>query len=561
MFIRIVRRPVGEAPEWVRDAWFGLLLPTKRGSPRSWPVTGVLSGQASVFARIRDRMQGRTRRLTGYAVNAKAAVDLLAETHPAAAQWWRENAPWLLTGDRYFLFDIECCEPVDGPSPADGLPDWPRAFWRACPASTGWIALLWTIATLVRVAHVMIFPGEEMRPVSSILYLSGTPVFAAFLAIWVMRLRGAALPLVSALTSLDLAWSCITFALAFVLPGAGRDPWFVSGLYFVIIAVLIGRGLAGLTSRKRRAAAIVLVIGSYVGSAALLTTDGAFWRVSAVVRPMFGQADPADAEDNVPPAIDADLLWRAQDALVRKEISNLRPRTATMMNVYAVAVAGSGVQALFSREAHEALRVAAVHFGDGDRGGAMLSNGAVDFMQTPLATRDNIAAIARGIGDKADHRRDLLFLYLTSHGSRTAELMSALPGYQTVQPISSVSTAEALHASGVARRVIVISACFAASWIPALADDNTIVITAAAKDRTSFGCDDSRRMTLFGETFLGSLAIKGISLHDAFEDAKRKISLEETRQNITASLPQAFVGRNMQALWMRNPQGTSARQP
>lgn len=78
VFIRIVRRPVGEAPEWVRDAWFGLLLPTMRGSPRSWPVSGVLSGRANVFERIRDRIQGRTRRLTGYAVNAKAAVDLLA---------------------------------------------------------------------------------------------------------------------------------------------------------------------------------------------------------------------------------------------------------------------------------------------------------------------------------------------------------------------------------------------------------------------------------------------------------------------------------------------------
>ena len=552
MFIRIVSRPVGEAPEWVRDAWFGLLLPTKRGSPRGWPVTGVLSGRANVFARIRDRILGRTRRLTGYAVNAKAAVDLLAETHPEAARWWRENAPRLLSGNRHFLFDIDCCEPVEGPSAGDDLPHWPRAFWRACPASTGWIALLWTIATLVHIAHVMIFPGEEMRPVSSILYLSGTPIFAAFLAVWVMRLRGAALPLVSALMSLDLARTCITFALAFVLPGAGRDLWFVAGVYFVIIAVLIGRGLAGLTSRKRQAAAILLVIGAYAGSASLLATDDAFWRISAVMRPMFGQPDPAATEDVEPPAIDADLLWRAQDALVRKEVSALRPRNAASLNVYAMAVAGSGVQALFSREAHEALRVAAVHFGDGDRGGAMLSNGAADFMQTPLATRDNIAAIARGIGEKADHRRDLLFLYLTSHGSRTAELMSALPGYQTVQPISSVSTAEALQKSGVTRRVIVISACFAASWIPALANDDTIVITAAAKDRTSFGCDDSRRMTLFGETFLGSLAIKGISLHDAFDDAKRKISLEETRQEITPSLPQAYVGRNMEAIWLSN---------
>ncbi len=552
VFIRIVRRPVGEAPEWVRDAWFGLMLPTMRGSPRSWPVSGVLSGRANVFERIRDRIQGRTRRLTGYAVNAKAAVDLLAANHPAAAQWWRERAPKLLTGNRHFLFDIDCCEPVEESLPADDLPDWPREFWRACPASTGWIALLWTIATLVRIAHVMIFPGEEMRPVTSVLYLSGMPVFAGFLAAWVRRLRAARLTLVSALVSLDLVMSCIALALAFILPNSWHYLWYAAGLYFLVIAVLIGRGLSGLTSRKRRAAAILVVIAANFGAASLQTMDDAFWLVSAVARPLFGQPAPPAQDDTAPPTIDADLLWRAQPALVRKEIAALRPRTAATMNVYAMAVAGSGVQALFSREAHEALRVAALHFGDGDRGGALLSNGAADFMQAPLATRDNIAAIARGIGDKADHRRDLIFLYLTSHGSRTAELMSALPNYQTVQSISSASTAEALHESGVTRRVIVVSACFAASWMPALANDDTIIITAAAKDRTSFGCDDSRRMTLFGETFLGSLAIKGISLHDAFEGAKRKISLEEIRQNITPSLPQAFVGRNMDSLWLGN---------
>jgi hypothetical protein len=98
--------------------------------------------------------------------------------------------------------------------------------------------------------------------------------------------------------------------------------------------------------------------------------------------------------------------------------------------------------------------------------------------------------------------------------------------------------------------VIVVSACYSATWIPALADDNTIVITAAAKDRTSFGCDDTRHYTVFGEAFLGSLGARNISLHDAFEDTKRKVTLEERKENVTPSLPQVFVGRNMEALWL-----------
>jgi hypothetical protein len=264
----------------------------------------------------------------------------------------------------------------------------------------------------------------------------------------------------------------------------------------------------------------------------------------------LGRSDSSQTADTQPPKIDDDVLWGAQPALIEKARAGFQPRSPGRSNVYAMAVAGSGEQALFSREAREALRVAALHFGDDSRGGALLSNGAVDLMRSPLATRANIAAIAQAVGERADHKQDLLFLYLVSHGGQTAELESDLPTYREVQAISSVSTAQALKGAGVARRIVVVSACYSATWIPALADDNTIVITAAAKDRTSFGCDDTRHFTVFGEAFLASLAARGVSLHDVFEDAKRKISVEEQKDNVTPSLPQAFVGRNMEALWM-----------
>lgn len=231
----------------------------------------------------------------------------------------------------------------------------------------------------------------------------------------------------------------------------------------------------------------------------------------------------------------------------------LRPAVPGRINVYAIAVAGSGTQAISSREAHEALRTATAHFGEENRGGILLSNGATDLMRLPLATRGNIAAAAKAIGQVADVKRDLMFVYLASHGSPLAELTSELPSYQSVQPISADSTAAALREAGVARRVIVVSACYAGTWIPALADDNTIVITASAKDRTSFGCDDSRRLTVFGEAFLGSLTAKDLSLHDAFEAARRKVAAYEREQGETPSLPQAVVGRNMTALWTGHP--------
>jgi hypothetical protein len=549
MFIKIVRRPIGESPEWVRDAWIGLSLPTIRRTPRRWRTLSISRMQSGVPFPIIDVLRGRARRVSGYPVNAKAAIDLLAEKQPAAAEWWRTNAPGFVSSRQYLLFDAECCEHLGGPKSVGDIPWGTRSLKDAYPASPGRIALLWAIATLVRMFDVMLFPGDEMRSVSSALYLGSTPIFAAFLAAWALRSRASMLHLASLLVTLDLFVTCVAFGMKFISPDPEVPYWMVAGVCFAVVIGLIARGFSGLRSRTRRTAAILLLAATYGAAGLLHGMDDQFWRLGGELRPLFGRPDPFQREENAAPEIDSDVLWGAQPGLVAKQVSTFQPRIATATNVYAMAVAGSGTQAIFSREAHEALRVAARHFGGGDRGSALLSNGAVDVMQAPLATRDNIAAVAQGIGERMDRKEDVLFLYLASHGSRTAELASELSDYHSVQPISAASTAEALRNAGISRRVVVVSACFAATWIPALADDNTIVITAAAKDRTSFGCDDSRRLTLFGETFLGSLAKRGISLSAAFDDAKQKISAKEAKEGITPSRPQAYVGRNMRSYW------------
>jgi len=50
---------------------------------------------------------------SGFAVSTLPALELLERSRPAAARWWRENAPHLLQAGRHFVFPIECCEAVD----------------------------------------------------------------------------------------------------------------------------------------------------------------------------------------------------------------------------------------------------------------------------------------------------------------------------------------------------------------------------------------------------------------------------------------------------------------
>ncbi len=109
MYVTINKRPIGEAPEWVRDAWIGLSLPMVEHRERNWPTLGVLTGPHSVLKQLWAFGLGRTKRIPGYLVDAKTAVDLLESANPAAAEWWRCNAPRLLDGKRRFVFDGEAC--------------------------------------------------------------------------------------------------------------------------------------------------------------------------------------------------------------------------------------------------------------------------------------------------------------------------------------------------------------------------------------------------------------------------------------------------------------------
>lgn len=243
-------------------------------------------------------------------------------------------------------------------------------------------------------------------------------------------------------------------------------------------------------------------------------------------------------------------LWGSQDALIANCIAQLPERAADRPNVYTVAIAPLGIQTLFAREAKTALQKLAAKYGGTARRGVLLSNGAEDLMQVPLATQQNITRVFGVIGGRMQASpNDVLIVYLTSHGGPDAALQSALPGNLPILAVTADSLAAALEQAGIRRRIIIISACFAGSWIPKLASDDTIVIAAARADRTSFGCDDSRPLTYFGEAFLTGPLSSGASLAEAFESSRRTVTQWELAQKVTPSEPQMFVGKNMQKLW------------
>ena len=111
--IRIVRRPEGEAPEWVRDAWIGLVIPLVIEHSIETKGSGVLSGPKNRLSEWLYFKLGRGRPTSGYVVYADRAVDILAVTQPEAASWWRREAAYFVRPGAQFVFDLPACEPVN----------------------------------------------------------------------------------------------------------------------------------------------------------------------------------------------------------------------------------------------------------------------------------------------------------------------------------------------------------------------------------------------------------------------------------------------------------------
>ena len=110
--IRITSVPPGEAPFAVREAWVGLELPLRGKAPRRYLGSGVLSGPRSTVQTLIHLFTFRLTVHTGFVVPSLAAIEILERTQPAAARWWRENAPHTVRPRRHFLFPPDCCERV-----------------------------------------------------------------------------------------------------------------------------------------------------------------------------------------------------------------------------------------------------------------------------------------------------------------------------------------------------------------------------------------------------------------------------------------------------------------
>jgi hypothetical protein len=150
-----------------------------------------------------------------------------------------------------------------------------------------------------------------------------------------------------------------------------------------------------------------------------------------------------------------------------------------------------------------------------------------------------------------DRDNDILFLLLTSHGSEDHLLYVAMDPLP-LDWIAPEDLADIFAKAKIRYKVIVISACYSGGFIDALKDENTMIVTAARADRSSFGCGSDSPITDFGRAFF----VNGLNHNDtfagAFSEASKLVDAWETRDGDAHSVPQFVTTPSIEArlqLW------------
>jgi hypothetical protein len=304
------------------------------------------------------------------------------------------------------------------------------------------------------------------------------------------------------------------------------------GLYTLLY---LARGLHAITGGTQRAAACVGVafIAGFCWLSDALDVIPDVW---APLETPAAQSDEAVA--------DGEVVLFSQAARIDGALAAIGHETSPVAQAFFLGFAGVGEQKVFAQEIGLASRVIGERYASGARRLSLI-NDQRDLEGAPLATVTGLKYALLGLGSRMNLERDVLFLSISSHG--TADPAIAVSNSQLpLQDLTPDDLADALRESGIKWRVLIISACYAGGFIDSLKDPQTIIIAAAAADRSSFGCSNDSDLTYFGEAFYrDALPVAG-SLRAAFDTAKAAIAARERREHVTPSDPQAYFGKAME---------------
>ena len=283
-----------------------------------------------------------------------------------------------------------------------------------------------------------------------------------------------------------------------------------------------------------------------------------FWASAGLAGAQPQQADPfrgqfASIEITLPPR-----AAERQAALLEQSLDALQPQRRGVTDVYVLSV-GFWSDPVFENEASQAADILSAHLGAQGRTLTLTNGGPVGEARFAAATPYHLAAALGRIGRTIDPEEDLVVVFFTSHGSPDGSV-AIRDQNRLSAALRPVHLRDALNDAGIRNRVVIVSACFSGAFVAPLMDERTIVLTAAAPDRSSFGCQPENEWTYFGDAYFNHAVRNGAPLVQAFDEARTLITQWERERGMAPpSNPQRYVGARAHDMLRRAETAARAR--
>lgn len=370
-----------------------------------------------------------------------------------------------------------------------------------------WLSGWWTIALFIGLAWwalpAPVAPADE--PPGEC--LGGV---AACLVLWMLTsLPGAVV--YQGLTAL--------MAQGWIKSAAFSSPWLYWGFYGLFTAWILGVAIVLVVRFAGRTWRAVVFVLALLASTALTAWqfEARAWQEDYAAR--------GDAAAERPRLHLSQQTFEAQQALWEKTMAAIARERPGVTDVYGLVFAPYASEDVFLRESTLVSRVLAERF-DAEGRVVHLVNHATTAQTHLWATALNLERAIDAIAQRMDRDKDVLVVYMTSHGASDFKLAAANWPLE-VPPVSPSELREALDKAGVRNRVIAISACYSGGWVEPLAGDTTLVMTAADATHTSYGCGRRSELTFFGRAMFDEQLRKTHSFEQAFARAVPLIKQRE----------------------------------
>lgn len=437
-----------------------------------------------------------------------------------------------------------------------------RPRWDLPPVTPPLLVLLWAVPTgLGLLVERLMIPGAADFYAPALLSVGWIHAVVTAMACWAVAraAREPADPL--ALLAMAFAQSMGFMAVsALVLVPLAREGAFAPDhplfalartLWVLFIAWVV---LApALLMWRRSAAAVGVRLGAIAAFVALsLAAD-----LYMPMRHWYPVRADAQEQDTAATFRLTPEVFEAQAEALQAQLKALPPQRPGRIDLYAVTFAPDADAEVFARESAMVADVVQRRF-DGPGRVVQLVNRRDPAAPTAWATPRNLERAVARIAALMNRDEDVLLLHLTSHGGRDGTLAASFWPLD-VESLTPPRLKAMLDAAGVKHRVISVSACYSGSWIAPLSDDDTLVMTAADAQNTSYGCGRRSELTFFGRAMFDEQLRQGASFEAGHAAAREVIAEREKAagKNDGYSNPQIAMGprirERLQALAAQRP--------